>query len=100
MRDWHHLTDKISTHEKSQQHLNACIVFQHWRTHGTVDEENEREILKAKNFWRQVLDRLINITLTMSMCNLPFRGHREVLEDVNSRNFLSLLNFMQSMTQF
>lgn len=94
VRDWRHLTDKISTHEKSQQHLNACIVFQHWRTHGTVDEENEREILKAKNFWRQVLDRLINITLTMSMCNLPFRGHREVLGDVNNGNFLSIVELL------
>ena len=23
------------------------------------------------------MDRLLNVTLTLAMCNLPFRGHRE-----------------------
>uniref|UniRef100_H3A7B8 DUF4371 domain-containing protein n=1 Tax=Latimeria chalumnae TaxID=7897 RepID=H3A7B8_LATCH len=43
---------------------------------------------------RQVLEHLINVTLTLSMCNLAFRGHREVLGHANSRNFLSIVELL------
>uniref|UniRef100_H3AP21 DUF4371 domain-containing protein n=1 Tax=Latimeria chalumnae TaxID=7897 RepID=H3AP21_LATCH len=43
---------------------------------------------------KQVLERLINVTLTLSMCNLAFRGHRKVLGHANSGNFLSIVELL------
>ncbi|XP_075696700.1 zinc finger MYM-type protein 1-like [Rhinoderma darwinii] len=94
MRNWSHLTQAVHYHESSMQHIHACMLMQQWRSHGTVDEENEREIRKQKNFWRQVLGRVINVTLTLAMCNLPFRGHTEVIGQANSGVFLSFIQLL------
>lgn len=37
---------------------------------------NEAGIAKAKNFWREVLHRIIVIILTLASLSLPLRGHR------------------------
>uniref|UniRef100_H3A162 DUF4371 domain-containing protein n=1 Tax=Latimeria chalumnae TaxID=7897 RepID=H3A162_LATCH len=94
VRDWCHLSSKIEYHETSKIHLDSCLVYEQWRLHGTIDEDFETQIQKEKNFWRQVLECLINVTFTLSMCNLAFRGHREVLGHANSGNFLSIVELL------
>lgn len=56
VRDWRHLTPKIACHETSQIHMGACLVYEQWKLH----------------FWRQVLERIVNVTLTLASCNLAF----------------------------
>ncbi|XP_026483029.1 zinc finger MYM-type protein 5-like [Ctenocephalides felis] len=75
--DWKHIVEAIQRHEISKIHLDSCITYQQWRLHGTLDERHESAIKKEKSFWRQVLLRLLDVTLTLSTCNLAFRGHRE-----------------------
>uniref|UniRef100_H3ABB3 DUF4371 domain-containing protein n=1 Tax=Latimeria chalumnae TaxID=7897 RepID=H3ABB3_LATCH len=94
VRDWRHLSSKIEYHETSKIHLDSCLVYEQWRLHGTINEDFKTQIQKEKNFWRQVLERLINVTLTLSICNLAFRGHREVLGHANSGNFLSIVELL------
>uniref|UniRef100_H3A5Y3 DUF4371 domain-containing protein n=1 Tax=Latimeria chalumnae TaxID=7897 RepID=H3A5Y3_LATCH len=91
---WVSLSSKIEYHETSKIHLDFCLVYEQWQLHGTIDEDFETQIQKEKNFWRQVLERLINVTLTLSMCNLAFRGHREVLGHANSGNFLLIMELL------
>jgi hypothetical protein len=89
--DWKHVTSAIIAHEKSAIHFSACIVYEQWRLHGRFDHELEKQIRKETNFCRQVLHRLLNISLTLSMCAMPFRGHREyVRSGENNGNFLSI----------
>uniref|UniRef100_A0A3B3RTZ4 HAT C-terminal dimerisation domain-containing protein n=1 Tax=Paramormyrops kingsleyae TaxID=1676925 RepID=A0A3B3RTZ4_9TELE len=38
--------------------------------------------------------RVVNVTLTLASCNLAFRGHREVLGQPNSGNFLSIIELL------
>jgi hypothetical protein len=54
VRDWKHLSAKISTHEKSQVHVTACLTYEQWRLHGCLDEELESQVQSEKKFWRQV----------------------------------------------
>uniref|UniRef100_A0A672HGU4 HAT C-terminal dimerisation domain-containing protein n=1 Tax=Salarias fasciatus TaxID=181472 RepID=A0A672HGU4_SALFA len=49
------------------------------------------QIRLETNYWRQVLDRLINVTLTLATTNMPFRGHRETIGKANSGNFLAIV---------
>ncbi|KAK9954687.1 hypothetical protein ABG768_016736 [Culter alburnus] len=48
----------------------------------------------AALFWRQVLERIVNVTLTLASCNLAFRGHREILGQPKSGNFLSIIELL------
>jgi hypothetical protein len=95
VRDWKHLSEKITSHEKSQGHLSACLTYEQWRLHGCLDEELESQIQREKHFWRQVLDRMLNVTLTLAMCNLPFRGHHESLDGRgNPGNFIAIVQLL------
>lgn len=81
-------------HVASSVHTTACVVYGQWHLHGTTDKDLEKDILLEANFWRHVLDRLIHVTLTLAMNNMPFRGHRKILGQMNSGNFLSIIELM------
>ena len=42
-------------------------------------------------FWRQVLEHIINVTLTLASCILVIR---EVLGEANAGNFLSIIELL------
>jgi hypothetical protein len=99
IRKWKSLTSKIRMHEDSDGHAEACVVFDRWRLHKTIDEESEKQVLKERNFWRQIVHRVVNVTLTLTTCGLAFRGHREQLGNVNSGNFLSVIELLAAYDQ-
>ncbi|OCU00642.1 hypothetical protein XELAEV_18006420mg [Xenopus laevis] len=60
IQNWKGLSKKISVHESSLAHIEECVVYDRWRSQDTIDKENERQIIREKDFWRQVLKRIIN----------------------------------------
>ncbi|XP_044134789.1 zinc finger MYM-type protein 1-like [Bufo gargarizans] len=94
IQKWQRLSARIQARESSKTHIEACVVYEQWRKNKTIDEENEKQIRQEKNYWRQVLHKIVNVTLTMSMANLSFRGHREKLGEVNNGNFLSIIELL------
>jgi len=92
--DWRHLTQNIKRHDNSNDHIQCCIIFEQWRLNKTISEEMESSIQNECNFWRQVLDRVINVTLTLATSNLSFRGHRETEFSKNKGNFLSIITLI------
>ena len=47
-----------------------------------------------RRFWRNVLERLIDIALFLSERNLAFRGSEEVLESPHNGNFLGIFELL------
>lgn len=94
IQKWKGLSTKIQVHETSQTHIDSCIIYDQWRKKGTIDEESEKQLRKEKNFGRDVLNRIVNVTLTMAMNNMAFRGHREKIGEVNSGNFLAIIELL------
>ncbi len=95
IRTWQTLSNKISKHEGAECHVAACSVYDQWRLHGTIDEASEQQIREQVNFWRQVLDRIIYVTLTLASNNLAFRGH---FENVNKHDKMTNVIFSPSLT--
>lgn len=100
--DWKHILETIKSHEQSHIYYISCIIYEQWLLNKTLDEEQEQWIKKDKLFWRQVLGRVLNVTLTLAMHNLPFRGHKEELGSVKgeSGHFICLLSYLLNMTQY
>lgn len=94
IQKWQRLSAKIQIHENSQSHIEACIVYDQWRRNKTIDEESEKTIRRESMFWRQALHRIVNVTLTMAMANLAFRGHREKIGEINNGNFLTIVELL------
>ena len=89
-----HLKQQIETHEESMSHKEATKHYVQIKAGKGVNMLNEAGIAKAKNFWREVLHRIIVIILTLASLCLPLRGHREFVGNgkCEGGNFLGLVN--------
>ena len=58
-----HLLRRIKRHERNHDHIGASATLHRWKTDQTIDKENENNMKKKINFWREVLSRIINISL-------------------------------------
>ncbi|KAG9282427.1 zinc finger MYM-type protein 1-like [Astyanax mexicanus] len=94
INDWQGLSAKIKKHESSRAHLAACVVFDTWKNDLTVDAQLDSEYKSQVRFWTDVLMRITDVTLTLASCNLAFRGHREKVGELNSGNFLSVIDLL------
>ncbi|KAF3859064.1 hypothetical protein F7725_021463 [Dissostichus mawsoni] len=74
--------------------MKAATVYEQWKTNGTIDADMERNVRNAAQFWRQVVERIVNVTLTLASSNLAFRGHREVLGQGKAGNLLSIIELL------
>ena len=111
-RDWKKANEKFAKHEKSQCHIDATVDFTNFCSHIPVNEQLSNEASKVetarqekirKN--REVMNRLIDVTLCLAQQGMAFRGHREVdeqalfteeevLNETCTGNFCSVVNFL------
>ena len=61
---------------------------------GTVEEALHESLLEKTNFWQNVLERLVNVTLMFAKCNLPFRRSSKELSNNNKGNFLFIIQLL------
>lgn len=86
--------EKIELHELSQLHVGACVMYDQWKLHGTIDAQLERDVRNMTLFWRQVLECIVNVALTQANCSLVFSGHRDILGRPNIGNFLASIELL------
>ena len=94
LNDWRHLSQRIRSHESSTHHAEACVIYEQWRNRATIGEALHESLLEKINFWQNVLEKLVNVTLVLAKCNLPFRGSSEELLRDTQGNFLSIIQLL------
>jgi len=87
--NWRSLRNKIDEHALCSIHISACMTYNQWKRHETIDEKLVSEIQRERNMWQQVLTRLFKITLTLAANSQSFRGYREKIGAVYNGNLLS-----------
>ena len=97
-RKWWKLNPKVQDHEKSEEHLNS---LEKWKTLAvglrqgkTVDAKTIDLMNEENQRWRDILHRLLDITLFLARQNLAFRGHRENKPSLNKGNFLEMVELL------
>ena len=60
----------------------------------TKEERLHESLLEKTNFWQNVLERLMNVTLVSAKCNLSFHGSSEEPSKENKDNFLSIIQLL------
>ena len=71
-------------------HIMRRRVSYEYVSNGETDES----LLEKTNFFQNVLKRLVNVTLMLAKCNLPFCGSSEELSKDNNDNFLSIIQLL------
>ena len=64
------------------------------RNSSTIDKREMNIFFNERRFWRNVLERLIDIALFLSERNLAFRGSQEVLGSPHNGNFLGIFELL------
>ena len=90
--------DALKEHEQSKPHTR-CMEAWHtlkigMATMKTVDWQHMDLIEKEKQYWREVLCRIISIICHLAERNMAFRGSTETLGDPSNGNFLGQVELM------
>ena len=64
------------------------------RLHKTIDAETIALMEMEKKKWRDILHRLLGITLFLAKQNLAFHGHKEDESSLNKGNFLEMVEML------
>lgn len=96
VREWKNLSVKVQQHSTTNNHIAACKVYDLWKKNQTIDAELENKLRYETSFWKQVLDRLFNIVLTLTRGSSALRGHREDISQIDQYHghFLEHVNLL------
>ena len=95
---WEGFSKKLKDHENGLSHQECCsqwmLLAEGIRNLSTIDKREMNIFFNERRFWRNVLERLIDIALFLSERNLAFRGSEEVLGSPHNGNFLGIFELL------
>ena len=95
---WEGFSKKLKDHENGISHQKRCsqwmLLAEGIRNSSTIDKREMNIFFNERRFWRNVLERLIDIALFLSKRNLAFRGSEEVLGSPHNGNFLGIFELL------
>ncbi|XP_030749950.1 uncharacterized protein LOC115877776 [Sitophilus oryzae] len=94
--DWGHISRSMTKHESSNNHLSACLIYNKWKSDQVLDTDLDKTLKFKTKYWIKVLERVINVILTLAKNNVSFRGDNESLYDGdhNRGNFLNIIELL------
>jgi hypothetical protein len=95
INDWRNLSSKLKSHETSSEH---CMNVGAWveletrlQKNITIDKDVQNQINREKEYWKEVLVRIIDAVKYLARTNQAFRGDNEKIYDENNGNFCQLI---------
>ncbi|XP_057810247.1 uncharacterized protein LOC131024727 [Salvia miltiorrhiza] len=102
--DWTHLSTRLKEHETSVDHvLNMttwCDLRYRLPQNETIDKVAQELLKKEKEYWKDVITRIIIIVKYLAKHNLAFRGKNEKLYKTRNGNFLGLIEMLVTNMAF
>ncbi|KAL8040833.1 hypothetical protein ABFX02_10G125600 [Erythranthe guttata] len=96
--DWKHLSEKLTQHENSKEHLinlRTCVELRiRLSKNQTIDKEIQELIKQDTQHWKQVMLRIVAAVKCLAIHNLAFRGTNERLNEDANGNFLGLIEMI------
>ncbi|XP_039866244.1 zinc finger MYM-type protein 1-like [Simochromis diagramma] len=96
--DWSNINIRLRGHECSQDHIQCMLKWRELDTRlkkSMAIDQQELTLLEAeRKKWREILKRLLSITLSLASRNLSFRGSSDCLYEPDNGNFLKEVELM------
>ncbi|XP_060867743.1 uncharacterized protein LOC132943005 [Metopolophium dirhodum] len=100
--NWRLGTNKFRTHQLSMSHINSTTSMSYFLNCKSIDvlidKSNEIQLAqkeKQKLHNRQIMYRLIDVTLCLGLGGRPFRGHIEKSSKLHQGLFIELVNLLK-----
>ncbi|XP_063754676.1 uncharacterized protein LOC134874557 [Eleginops maclovinus] len=98
--DWSNINNNLISHECSSDHAQCMFKWRELdtrlQTNTTIDYQEQTLLEAEKRRWRDVLKRLLKITLSLASRNLSFRGSSQCLYEPDNGNFLKEVELLGS----
>jgi len=100
--NWHVATTSFKTHQMSKSHIRSTSSMTFFLNSQSIDialnksqelELSRREMQRLAN--RNIMHRLVDISLCLAKNGKPFRGHNEKIESVSKGLFLEMINILK-----
>ena len=98
--DWKN-SYRLAEHENSVAHRNsvvACICL--GRTEGHISSDLETQFEMQRDYWKNVLRRVVTVVQFLAQRGLAFRGQDDFLGSCNNGNFLGLIELLSKFDPF
>ena len=91
--DWKN-TNLIQSHENSMEHRNSLLTYLTRKHSANLNSKLSEQTQIEKEYWKQLLQRCVEVIKTLSEHGLAFRGDNEIIGSPNSGNYLGLLELI------
>ncbi|XP_022028498.1 zinc finger MYM-type protein 1-like [Helianthus annuus] len=97
--DWRHASGRLKEHEVGLQHFKNMNEWfelrQRLKCKETIDKGAYEHFRKEKDYWKQVILRIIALVKFLAKYGLAFRGSNEKLYQKGNGNFLGLVEMLE-----
>ena len=99
--DWKNAHSRLNEHEKSHAHLETVYKFtMRASTIGSINDGLQAQIQDNKNYWKELLHRIISVIIFLAERNLPLMGDNEIIGSPNNGNLLEIIELLASYDDF
>ncbi|KAK9078008.1 hypothetical protein SSX86_002065 [Deinandra increscens subsp. villosa] len=97
--DWIHASNRLKEHEVSLDHLtnmtNWFDMRKRLKLNETIEKYEYEQFKKERDYWKQVILRIIALVKYLAKHNLAFRGSNEKLYKKGNGNFLGAIEMLE-----
>jgi uncharacterized membrane protein YecN with MAPEG domain len=101
--DWKHASTMLGCHEKSAHHVKCIRTYIERNSLSRVrrvDCELVKQHEKERNYWIQVLERIVATIKFLANRGLGFRGDDEIISSTRNGNYLGTLELIAQFDPF
>ena len=99
--DWKHASERIPEHERGILHRNAMLTWvSRQQTSGIIDSQLSNQFESERQYWRNVLRRLVAVIKFISERRLALRGANEVFASSQNGNYMGMLELIGQFDPF
>ncbi|KAK9076784.1 hypothetical protein SSX86_005118 [Deinandra increscens subsp. villosa] len=93
--DWKNASARLKEHEVSLEHMKNMKQWYEMRKRlnvdATIDQVAYAQYKKEKEYWKQVIFRIISLIKYLAKHGIAFRGTKEKLNEKSNGNFMGLV---------
>jgi hypothetical protein len=97
--DWRNIY-LVQSHENSVDHRTASVAYLTRKRGSTIDCQLAEQMNNKRQYWKNVLERVVAVIITMAEHGLPFRGDKETFGSPHNGKFLGLLELIAKFDPF
>ena len=95
---WHNLRTRVKEHENSVNHKKSYLDWKQLEARSknaaNIDNLLSDQLKSEVRTWRMLLQRIIDVVLTLAERGLAFRGSNHRIGDMHNGNFLGIIELL------